>query len=68
MGTNKDVSRTKHPGDVLEHVLEGVHMIVEEPNSAPAHTRVVELGARPWFGGLVISAVQVTVLGLEKNK
>jgi hypothetical protein len=66
MRTNKHLSRTKHAGDVLEHVLEGVQMIVEGPNSAHARTRVVvDSDARPWIGGVVTSAVEITVLALR---
>jgi len=51
------IDRTKRDSDVIEHVVEGLRT-----ERADAHTQVTDLGIHPWFGGDVLSAVQVRVV------
>jgi ribosomal protein S26 len=57
MGSPKQIDRTKRDSDVVEHVVKGLRT-----EYIGAHTRVTDLGVRPWFAGVVLSAVQVQVV------
>lgn len=56
------IDRQKHDADVLERVVKGLRPAeVAHPTS-----QVSDLGARPWFGGHIISAVQVQVVDSDE--
>ena len=55
------IDRRKHDLDVIERVL-GVAR--DSPEGRGGHTQVVDLGVRPWFGGSLTSAAQMTIGGL----
>jgi hypothetical protein len=57
MDARDRIDRTKRDSDVIEHVVEGLRT-----ERADAQTQVTDLGIQPWFGGHVLSAVQVTVV------
>jgi hypothetical protein len=58
------IDRAKHDVDVLEQVFRGVR---PEPARA-GQPHVVDLGAKPWAAGHVLSAVQVQVVALESDE
>jgi hypothetical protein len=63
MGSRIRLDRTKRDSDVIEHVVEGLRT-----EYAGARTRVTDLGVRPWFGGQVLSAVQVQVIDRREDE
>ena len=52
------IDRRKHDIDVIERVLGGIQ---DEPVGPGSHTEVVDIDARPWFGGVTTSTVQLTI-------
>ena len=52
------IDRRKHDIDVIERVLGGIQDV---PVSRGSHTEVVDVDARPWFGGVTTSSVQLTI-------
>lgn len=58
------IDRTKHDSDVMERVLGAA----ADSGDALDHSEVIAIGVRPWLGGTVSSAVQLTVRDLPAGR
>jgi hypothetical protein len=58
MSPRDRIDRQKHGADVLERVVKGLR----PAEVGQAISQATDPGGRPWFGGHIISAVQVQIV------